>query len=382
MAPLVYRALSDPEDTLECLIHLQANGFPKASKAGVFDALYVAGSRHRVHPPQAYLNGQKWDGVERIKNLFFTYIPGVVPDGEGKENKKRAGRYLKYLEAIGACFMISAVARIVQPGCKHDHMVVLISPQGRNKSKALAAFVPDPSWFSDDVPSNVNDKDAKLALDGKWLVELAELPHLRKEVDKLKAFLSRATDRYRVPYGRLVQDWARQNIFIGTTNELELPDHTGNRRFWPMPVDGLVKDELIARDRDQLWAEAVHRYRAGERWWLSAEVEKIAREIQNEYVEPDVRDELIGDWIDTEFRPGEDIKFTVRQVLEDALGFVIDPKDRRGDSTRPIATVAEEKRVQRRLRILGYHPEPHQTRQDGKRYRFWVPVPMEPDDKT
>jgi predicted P-loop ATPase len=140
-----------------------------------------------------------------------------------------------------------------------------------------------------------------------------------------------------------------------------------------VPVDGIINDELISEDRNQLWAEAVYRFRQGEKWWLNAEVEAIAAEVQNNYVESDVKDQSILEWIDTQFKPGEE-RFTVRQVLEEALGYVIDPKDRLGDSTRPIATAADQNRIQRRLRRLGYVAEPHQTRLGGERFRFWVPI--------
>jgi putative DNA primase/helicase len=172
-------------------------------------------------------------------------------------------------------------------------------------------------------------------------------------------------------------------VFIATVNQLELPDVTGNRRFWPVLLAGPVKDEDIARDRDQLWAEAVHWYREGHKWWLSPKIEAIAAEMQDEFVEPDVRDEPIMAWIELEFpttdAQGQPIpedqrktpRFTVRQVLERALGLAIDAKDQ---IRSVVATAADEKRVIRRLRRLGYRPEPHQTKQGGQRFRFWVPV--------
>jgi len=289
-----------------------------------------------------------------------------------EDDRDRRDRVVAYLEHIGSCFLIGAVARVYEPGCKLDTLPLLVSPQGWNKSKALAAFVPDRSWFTDDVPINIGDKDAKQALDGKWIVELAEFPQLRREIDHVKAFFSRPTDRYRPPYARSVSDWPRQCVFVATTNELELPDVTGNRRFLPVLLSAPVMDEDIERDRDQLWAEAVHWYRTGCRWWLSRDMEAIAAEVQDEFVEADVRDEPIWDWIDRQFpNPEKDpIRFTVRQVLEQALGFGINGKD----ELRPvIATASDEKRVIRRLRRLGYRPDPHRNRSDGQQ-RFWIPA--------
>jgi len=375
----VYRALRDPADTLETLISVQSDGFPTASKTTVFDALFLAAVRHACHPVRDWLGSLEWDGEERLNRLFIDYIPGTVPDRD--KDPDRHDRIIAYLENVGSCFPIGAVARIFQPGCKLDTLPLLVSPQNYNKSKALAAFVPDPAWFTDDVPVNVADKDAKLALDGKWIIELAEFPQIRREVDHVKAFFSRPTDRYRPPYARTVGDWPRQCVFIASVNELELPDVTGNRRFWPVLLAGPVKDRDIERDRDQLWAEAVHWYRAGNKWWLSPRIEVIAGEMQDDFVEPDVRDEPIAAWIDMKFPtkdaqgqpiPASDrqIRFTVRQILEGALGFAIVAKD---ELRSVVATASDEKRVIRRLRRLGYHPDPHRSRTDGQK-RFWVPV--------
>ena len=217
-------------------------------------------------------------------------------------------------------------------------------------------------------------------LDGKWIIELAEFPQLRRELDHIKAFFSRSTDRYRPPYARTVGDWPRQCVFIASVNELEFFDVTGNRRFWPVLLAAPVKDTDIARDRDQIWAEAVHRYRSGDKWWLSPQIEAIAAEVQDDFVEPDIRDEPIADWIEREF-PTTDalgypipapkpVRFTIREVLEHALGFGINPKD---ELHPVIATAADEKRVIRRLRRLGYRPDPHRARSDG-RQRFWIPA--------
>jgi predicted P-loop ATPase len=375
-----FRALQDPADTLETLICVQNDGFPNASKSTVFDALFLAATRHACHPIQTWLGGLTWDGEERLNKLFLDYIPGTLPPRE--KDPDRHDRIVSYLENVGSCFLIGAVARVFEPGCKLDHLPLLVSPQGYNKSKALAAFVPNPAWFTDDIPVNVADKDCKQALSGVWVVELSEFPQLRRELDHVKAFLSRPTDRYRPPYARTVQDWPRQCVFIASVNELELPDVTGNRRYWPVLLAAPVKDEKIAVDRDQLWAEATHWYRHGIRWWLSPEVERVAAEMQDDFVEPDVRDEAIAAWIEVKFpttdaygRPipedqREKPRFSVRQVLEHALGFGIDAKD----ELRPvIATAADEKRVIRRLRRLGYRPDPQRFRADGKT-RFWIPV--------
>jgi predicted P-loop ATPase len=226
----------------------------------------VAAARNSYHPVRGLLEGLAWDGQERVGRLFLDYFPGELPD---KQDSRRHDETVAYYEQVALCFMVGAIARIYRPGCKLDNLPVLVSPQGFNKSQGLQALCPDPAWYTDDLSTAVWDRDAKESLVGKWIVELSEFPHIRKEVERVKAFFSRQTDRYRRAYGRLNADHPRQCVFCATANELEFLDVTGNRRCWPIPLDRAADIAAIERDRAQLWAEAVHLYRQGYKWWLS-----------------------------------------------------------------------------------------------------------------
>ncbi|WP_052383998.1 VapE domain-containing protein [Litchfieldella xinjiangensis] len=221
------------------------------------------------HPVRDYLESLTWDGTPRL-DTWLTDCAGVEAT--------------PYSQAVGARTLIAAVARAIKPGCKVDTMLVLEGPQGLKKSSLIAALVPDERWLAEDLGADIGDKDALQALRGKWIIELAEMANMaRSQVRKVKQFLSSRVDRYRPSYGRCTKDFPRQAIFIGTINPEGgggyLSDPTGGRRFWPV-VCVRVDIERMQTEREQLWAEAVARYRQGEPWWLDSATEAVAREEQ------------------------------------------------------------------------------------------------------
>ena len=236
----------------------------------------------RVHPVRAYLSGLTWDGTPRLETWTITHL------GAADTPLNRA---------FGASWMISAVARILQPGAKADHMLILEGPQGAKKSSALATLAGD-GWFTDEL-AEIGSKDAALQMRGVWIIEIAELDAIgRAEVSRIKAFLSRTVDRYRPPYDRYVVDVPRQCVFAGSVNpDTYLRDETGNRRFWPVRC-GRIDLDALRRDRDQLWAEAVVRYRDGAIWWIDdRDLIDAAYAEQEARVHPDAWHALIERWL-------------------------------------------------------------------------------------
>jgi predicted P-loop ATPase len=244
----------DGDDVTRLLAYVQKSWAHNFKKATVEECLLLEGRDNEVHAVRIYLDGLKWDGTKRL-DRWLTMTFGCPEDD--------------YHKAVGAKTLIAAVRRVRKPGCKFDQMAVFEGPQDIGKSTSiLILFGAD--WFTDRI-SDLSSKDAAIDLRGKWCVELAEIEHIIKsEVETVKAFLSRATDHYRPPYGKISVDIPRQCILMGTTNATEyLRDATGNRRTWPIKCLKVSSDlEWLRTNRDQLWAEASHREAAHETIWL------------------------------------------------------------------------------------------------------------------
>ena len=235
-----------------------------------------------VHPVRDHLGALAWDGVPRIETWACRYL--------GAEDTA-------FNRSVGALWLISAVARIFRPGVKADHMLVLEGPQGARKSTALKILAGE-DWFTDELP-DLGSKDAAMHMQGVWIIEIAELDAIGKaEVSRIKAFLTRTTDRFRPPYGRYTIEVPRQCVFAGTVNpDTYLRDETGNRRFWPVRC-GTIDIDALARDRDQLWAEAVARFRAGAIWWIDTpELIAAAKSEQEKRYQGDAWDARIDRWL-------------------------------------------------------------------------------------
>jgi hypothetical protein len=243
------------------------------SKDNLFEALMTIAYGDKFNPVRDYLDSLKWDGTERVAQLF----PHYFKCGDDA-----------YTRAVSRCFMIAAVRRMRKPGCKFDTMPILRSPQGWLKSTAVKMLF-GAQWYSDADLGSLRDKDSAMKLRGIWVQEFAEMESLtRSETGTLKAFCSRATDRQRDPYGRIVEDAPRRCVFVSTVNEGGyLKDSTGARRFWPLEVAAPIDVARIAADRDQLWAEAAALEAQGASDVLPRELWPVAAQRQAEQTSDD-----------------------------------------------------------------------------------------------
>jgi predicted P-loop ATPase len=294
------------EDVSQLQEWLQDQGMTRIAKDVVHTGVHQRARERRYHPLRDWLSYLRWDGKPRVRTWLTVYL--------GADSTR-------YAEEIGRMFLISMVARVLQPGVKVDYMLILEGAQGDEKSTACAVLAGE--YFSDQLP-DITNKDSALHLRGKWLIEVAELSvYSRAAVDHFKGFVTRAVEKYRPPYARNDVIEPRQCVFIGTTNKPHyLRDETGNRRFWPVKI-GKIETYKLRADREQLFAEAVQLYRDGVKWWpeRAFEAQTIAPEQDARY-EPDVWEDAIADFLrKLQSSITTPAKTTVLDVAKGALGF-------------------------------------------------------------
>lgn len=273
------------------------------------DALLAAATTRAWHPVQTYfLNLPTWDGIPRLDTLLVDYL--------GAEDTP-------YVRAVTRKPLVAAVIRTFYPGTKFDNVLTIKGPQGAGKSSLLAKL--GGPWFTDNITlQDMRDKTAAEKLQGNLICELAELAGLRKtDAESIKAFITRREDKYRPAYGRHVVELPRQVIFIGTTNAVDgfLRDPTGNRRWWIVTVTGvgpLNPHTMTPETRDQIWAEALHYARNGEKLWLEGDILDEAKAIQSDNIETDERAGIVQEYLEKPLPSNwETIPLSARRIYLD-----------------------------------------------------------------
>ena len=356
-------------DSVRAAIWMQGRNIP-ITPGIMGDVVHAWADEHRVHPLREWLASLQWDGEERIDRWTSTYL--------GAEETPHNC-------LAGAWWLGGAVARAFVPGAKVDYTLVLEGEQGLLKSTALRTLVGD-EWFSDSIAS-FSGKDSAIDLQGKWVIELGEIDKLAENPSVIKAFLTRVTDHFRPPYEKHSRDFPRQTVFAGTVNlEEYLSDSSGNRRFWPVKCAALDLAAL-ASDREQIWAEAVERYRDNKaiRWPSTpSEIALFGGEVAKRE-DIDVWHDTIRKWVENpvarivkeggnlnpEFRPAGPMDSTpdIAIVSEILLHPCETPIDKQ--------TQALKKRVGQTMRRLGW--KPGWAGEEKTRYRVWLrPVEKKP----
>ena len=257
-----------------------------SGKDKIFDGLNVVAESNKFHPVRDYLDSCEWDEVPRLERLLVDYL--------GAEDTP-------YTRAVTKKAFTAAVARIYHPGCKFDYMLTVRGRQGLGKSALIRKLGGE--WFSDSF-TTLQGKESYEQVQGVWLMEVGELAGMRKaEAETVKLFISKTSDRFRPAYGRRIQEFPRQCVFIGTTNESTfLKDSTGNRRFWVVDTPNAptkdMWDELTPEAVRLIWGEAVALYHKGESLYLPPELETAARKIQELYEDEDPRAGIVARYLE------------------------------------------------------------------------------------
>jgi putative DNA primase/helicase len=288
-------------------------------------AAHIAAQVHAFHPVCEYLDGIQWDGKRRADRMLIDYC-GARDD--------------EYSVMVGRSLLVSAVARVRQPGCKVDTMVILEGRQGSGKSSAVSLL--GGQWFRD-TDFDIGTKDSYQVIRNCWVYEMQELAQFSstREARKLKSFISGSSDNYRPSYGHRVMQFPRQCIFIGTTNESAyLSDPTGNRRYFPV-ITGAIDLTGLERDRDQLWAEADMLYHDGVAWHPQgvamrqlAEAEQDARQIEDSW-ETKIANYVSGSYRAAQYAIGEGV--TLFDILGDGCLQIPSAQQTRGAQMRAAA---------------------------------------------
>ena len=314
--------------------------FPTLGTERVHEAADTVARGNPKNSLKEWLDGLEWDGTHRLHD--------VLPRGFGTP-------LTPYHVRVGECWLISMVARALRPGCKVDTMPVFEGSQGAGKSSALAILGGE--WFGE-CHEDFGSKDFVLSLKGRWLIEVAEMHAFRRaDVDRLKGIMSTRIDRVRLPYGRVTEEHPRQSVFAGTTNRDDWQaDDTGARRFWPVRC-GFLNPDWLRENREQLFAEAVARFRAGEDWW-SVPVLQASTEADERRPE-DPWEEIIGSYMEPQRT------YSAREILGGPLQ--IDIKDQSNAAAKRVGVI---------LRRLGWSS--YVARADGSTVKRWRMLPVLP----
>lgn len=327
-------------DTSRLLIRFQRDlGFKRLSTGAVLDGLLVYAHERKRNAPRDWMETLIWDGKARLE----AFLPGYM----GAEDNE-------YTRAAGRNWWISMVARIYEPGCKVDTMLILKGEQGRFKSTAFEVI--GGPWYAVATADVDDPKAFAETMRGKMILELAELASFGKaEADSIKRLLTDRADRFRASYGRFAADHPRRCVLVGTTNKgVFLSDETGARRFWPVRIDTCDLDAL-RRDREQLFAEAVHRFKAGESWW-DMPVSTLAE--QENSRDHDELETQVGDFIEH-----RNAGVTIHEIWTEGLKFSLQDLKRH-----------EQLRISKILRALRWDMQAKPVKRNGSTVRIWLPM--------
>lgn len=346
-APGQWIAFKD-HHAVELRLTLERLGFKPVGRELIRDVVNYVAQIQQIDTAQVWLNGLKWDGRPRVERFFETYF-NVAPGPE---------QPAAYIRAVSRYLWTAMAGRVRVPGIQADMVPILTGAQGQRKTSGVAALAPLDTFR--ELNFHQDESERARLMRGCLVVELGELSGLKtREAEAIKAWITRRKEEWTPKYQEYAVSMMRRCVMLGTSNPTELlGDPTGERRWLPM-ASGDVDVEGIARDRDQLWAEADVLFSAGGVDWQEAQA--LAPEVHGQYRVADSWEDAVASWLHTPDLGGEkpvETEFTTHQVMVEALGFRASAIKR-----------TDEMRVAKALKALGYVQKV--AKRDGKAVRVW-----------
>lgn len=275
------------------LLYLEQN-YGLINKDKIMSAINIVARENEYHPIRDVLNSLTFTRGGYIEDLFPIYL--------GVEKSE-------YCTEVTKIFMFGAINRVFVPGCKFDTMLCIVGGQGIGKSTMFRLLAIKNEWFTDDL-KKINDDKYFERMVGHWIIEMSEMLAVKSasSIEDLKAFLTRQSDTYRIPYSRFSKDNPRQCVFGGTTNDSSfLPDDkTGNRRFLPIVANRPAVIHPLENEKEarefvlNAWAEAMEIYRTGKySTILSDGLNDYLKKLQSDLMPEDTRVGVIQEWLDS-----------------------------------------------------------------------------------
>ena len=286
-------ALTDTDQ--HYLLNYVEKHYGLGSEKKMLSAMDIVANENQYHPIRERLNSLVWDGTPRIRSCLHHFLGAAEDD---------------YTEEVFKHFLLGAIQRTFNPGCKYEEILCLVGGQGIGKSTFLRFLAMEDEWFSDDI-RHLDDDKIFQRLSGHWIIEMSEMlaTNNAKSVEESRSFFSRQKDTYRVPYESQPRDRLRQCVFAGTSNSMDfLPlDRAGNRRFLPVLCDGnlaevhILDDEQASREYiAQVWAEAMTIYRSGQySMKFSPTIRSMLIETQRDFMPEDNTAGMILEFLST-----------------------------------------------------------------------------------
>ena len=234
------------------------------SNQAMLDGMETFFSERSYNPVMEYMEkaAENWDGRKRINQMLQVYL--------GAED-------IDLVSKIAEMWLVGAVAKVYDPYAKFDYVLDLVGGQGVGKTSLLQKLGGD--WYTDAVTDFANKDNYDIMLKALIVNDDEMVASNRMSFAETKAFISKTSLRFRKPYMKRTEEFAKNFVLARTTNQKEyLKDKTGERRFLSVMADTSRQKkhpmEIEPETVEQIWGEAVTIYKSGADLMFDKETEE------------------------------------------------------------------------------------------------------------